>query len=374
MGNNEIEKKPINRGVMFGIIGGIVALAIVAVLIIVKLTGNSAGSTDVQSGVPVDYEAEGFITLGDYKNIEVSVAVSDTDVQDEIDSILEESEKYNELEGVAESGNMVSINYSGSLDGKAMEDWQGEDEYITIGDEDIFAEFDTAITGMKTGDTKSIDVQIPADYGDESIDGKLMKFDITLNYICGDAIKQELTDEYVNEYTEGACTSVANFNDYIKNSLYHDNVDCVADEVWTSVIENVTVDDYQKGELNAAYDETMESDKNFAECLGYTLDEFLESIGMTEEDLEDVAKDTALDRMTAKTIAAKEGITMDDDSYKKLLVDSMEYENNEDASMTLEQIEADYQETNSENPKDAMFLQFVKNYVTTFAKINGKQE
>lgn len=374
MGNEQKERKPINKGMMFGIIGGIVVLAIVAVLVIVKLNGgDSAGSTKVQHGVPVDYEADGFLTLGDYKGIEVSVEVSDSDVKDEISSVLEETELYEKIEGTAKSGDKVSINYKGSLDGKLMDDWCSENEYIEIGAEDIFAEFDTSVTGMNTGETKNIEVAIPDDYGDDVVDGKVMQFEITLNYICGNAIPQELTDEFVTEYSEGECTSVDAFNDYVKNNLYQDNVDGIGDDIWTKVIENVTLDKYQKGELNSAVDETMESYKNFAEFSGYTLDELLESIGMTEDDCKDVAKDTALDRMTAKTVAAKEGIKLDDDSYKKLLVESMEYENNEDASMTLDEIADDYKEVYAEDPKDAMLLQYVKNYLVDLSKITGMQ-
>ena len=59
-------------------------------------------------------------------------------------------------------------------------------------------------------------------------------------------------------------------------------------------------------------------------------EEFLSEFDMTEEDVEDVAKEMALDKMVAKTIAAKEGLVMDDAAYKEKLIEYMEYEDEAD--------------------------------------------
>lgn len=49
---------------------------------------------------------------------------------------------------------------------------------------------------------------------------------------------------------------------------------------------------------------------------GYTVDELLSSFGMTEDDVAEIAKESAVEKMVAKTIAAKENLTLDDETYK----------------------------------------------------------
>ena len=94
---------------------------------------------------------------------------------------------------------------------------------------------------------------------------------------------------------------------------------------------------------------------------------------MTEDDVKDVAKDMALDKMAAKTIAAKEGLVMDDATYKEKLIEYMEYEDDADKNKSLEEIEQDYTETYSESPRDGMFLEYVKSYVAGLADITGME-
>ena len=47
-----------------------------------------------------------------------------------------------------------------------------------------------------------------------------------------------------------------------------------------------------------------------------TLDELLESFGMDEDGVSEIAEDSVIDVMIAKSIMAKENLTMDDTTYK----------------------------------------------------------
>ena len=362
-----------NRKKLAGMIVLALVFVVVAVIVICSLAGRRSGGADVVEGAAYDYEAEGYITLGDYKNISLSVEVSDEDVESEITDILSEEEPQ-KVEGTAASGDTVNIDYKASLNGNPVEDENAEDVEIQLGEEEYFKEFDTEIAGMKTGETKTIDVAVPDDYGYDEIDGKTVQYEVTLNYICGDMVKPELTDEFVTDYSEGECTSAADFNEYIRSQLYETNVAAVNEDVWAEVIENTTVDKYHEGELNKAIEETEKSYDSFSEMSGYSSrEELLEQFDMTEDDVKDVAKDMALDKMTAKTIAAKEGLVMDDASYKEKLIEYMEYEDDADKNKSLEEIEQDYTETYSESPRDGIFLEYVKGYVAGLADITGME-
>lgn len=363
-----------SKNMIIGICVAVVVVIAAVVALFVFLGRDIAGNSDVAYGEPHDYEADGFITLGEYKGINMSVEVTDEDVQEEIEYILEDAENYEQLSGTAKTGDYVSINMQCFFeDGSVVEDYTYDDEYITLGDEDYFAEFDSEIAGMNTGDTKEITVVVPEDYGDEVIDGKTLKFNITLNYICGDAIEQELTDEFVTDYSDGECTSVASFSDYVRQELYNENVENLADDVWYEVTENVEIKKYHRGELKNAEEETIKSYESFAEMSGYTVDELLSQFGMTEDDVDDIAKEAAVEKMVAKTIAAKENLTLDDETYKNMLLEALEYEDGEEQGKTLEDMEKDYLAMYEMNPKDGMLQEYVMQYILSLANIEGMQ-
>lgn len=367
-----MEDRQINKKNMIGIGAAVGAVLIVVIVLMIVMNGG-IGTPKVEPGVPHDYEKDGYIELGEYKGIKVDLTVTDEMVDEEINYALEDTEAYEHMEGTAEDASTVNVNLITKFeDGTVYEDYSSENEIITVGDEDYFAEVDAALIGMKTGETKSVKVNVPDDFGDPDLDGKNLTVDVTLNYICGAAIEAEVTDEFVKDYSEGECTSAADFRDYIKETLYNDNVESLSDTVWEEVVGNAVINKYHKGELKNATEETNKSYESFAELSGYSSkEELLESLGMTEEDVEDSINETAASKMIAKTIAVKENLTLDEEAYKNLLIDYMEYEDEADKSKPIEDIEKDYFDMYEMDPRDGMLQEYVVRYVTEQADVTG---
>lgn len=354
------------------IIAAVAALVVIAAVIVTVIFVNkNRDIKDITIGAAYDYEDAGFLKLGDYKGINVSVAVSDEDVEEGVNDALDSVETYVHKEGTPVQGDSVNVDYTATLDGNDLEDYASSDEILEVGSEDNFTEFNNELVTMTTGETKSVEVKVPDDYGDDEIDGKTVVFNITLNYICGDEIDAELTDEFANEYSEGECTSAADFKEYMRKSLYEEKVDSIADDAWESVVDNTEVEKVAKGELDNAVKETMDNYKSFAELSGCSVEELLESFGMTEDDAKEVGEDTAKDRMIAKTIAAKENITMDDATYQSLLISNLADDTDGTDNMSVAELEDAYASQYAENPKEAMFLECVKKFVADNAVVEG---
>ena len=354
------------------IIAAVAALVVIAAVIVTVIFVNkNRDIKDITIGAAYDYEDTGFLKLGDYKGINVSVAVSDEDVEEGVNDALDSVETYVHKEGTPVQGDSVNVDYTATLDGNDLEDYASSDEILEVGSEDNFTEFNNELVTMTTGETKSVEVKVPDDYGDDEIDGKTVVFNITLNYICGDEIDAELTDEFANEYSEGECTSAADFKEYMRKSLYEEKVDSIADDAWESVVDNTEVEKVAKGELDNAVKETMDNYKSFAELSGCSVEELLESFGMTEDDAKEVGEDTAKDRMIAKTIAAKENITMDDATYQSLLISNLVDDTDGTDNMSVAELEDAYTSQYAENPKEAMFLECVKKFVADNAVVEG---
>lgn len=350
------------------ILAVVLVLAVIACIFIVVGMNGKKGSKEVVKAAAHDYEQDGYLTLGDYKGVSVDVTVTDENVADEINFILEDQDLYEQVQGVAADGQLINISFGAYSDGKEIEDYSESDVCMNLGDEEYYSEFDSAIVGMNTGDTKTIPVEFPSDYGDELVDGKTIDFEVTLNYICGNPIKQELTDDFVKEYSEGECTSVDDFNEYIRNTLYQDNVDSIKETAWETALGNTEISEYHQGEVDIAVEEEKNRYDSMSELTGQDV---YEMFGMTEDDVKEIGEEVARERMVAKTIAAKDNLVMDDASYEQLLREYMTDEETDVTSMTLAEIEASYKESYMDEPREAMFLEYIKNYVNDNANIIG---
>ncbi|MDE6635185.1 MAG: FKBP-type peptidyl-prolyl cis-trans isomerase [Lachnospiraceae bacterium] len=361
----ELSKK--KRTIIISAVAGVIVIALCIGIYVWK----NAGSYDVTIGAAFDYDEDGYIKLGNYKELNIDVSVSDDDVEAEIESILETEEVYEQKQGQPVNGDMVNIDYKAYVDGQIVDDYSETDDILEIGAEDFYPEFDTAVLGMNTGETKNIDVNFDSDYEDELVAGKTINFELTLNYICGNQIQAELSDDFVTQYSEGECTAVADFYEYIKNSLYQDNVDSIEDTVWEEAIEKVEVKKYHKGEVKTAFEEEKSNYENVGEVIGGTYEDILEQFGMSEDDVEEIAQDVALERMTAKTIAAKENLVLDDETYKNLLFEYMQDEDTDVSSMSLSEVEDSYREIYSGEPREGMFVEYIKKFVVDHANVTG---
>ena len=175
--NNDNKK---TRTIIISAAAGVVVIGICAGLAI-WMTGNYRGGKDVTVAAAYDYEDGGELTLGDYIGLEINVGVTDDDVDAEIESILETEETYEQKLGKPVSGDIVNIDYTAFADGQAIEDYSDKDDIVTVGEEDYYAEFDSALLEMTTGEIKNVDISFPDDYDDEIVAGKTVNFELKLN-------------------------------------------------------------------------------------------------------------------------------------------------------------------------------------------------
>ena len=83
---------------------------------------------------------------------------------------------------------------------------------------------------------------------------------------------------------------------------------------------------------------------------------------MGEEGISEITQDTVADQMIAKTIAAREGIAVDDAYYLQTLRELLGYEEG-DEEKTLEELEKEYKKDQGSRPKDDVLVERVRDYV-----------
>ena len=80
----------------------------------------------------------------------------------------------------AKTGDLVVMDFAGSVDGVAFDGGTGTDMSVEIGSGRLIPGFEDQIVGVKAGDEKSIEVSFPADYGVKDLAGKPATFALVI--------------------------------------------------------------------------------------------------------------------------------------------------------------------------------------------------
>lgn len=157
-----------------------------------------------ENGYWAGVKALDYVTLFDYSAMSIpsdAYAVSDVEIQGEVDTILANYQTEHEiLDRAVEDGDTVNIDYVGSVDGVEFEGGTtaGAGTKVTIGVTNYIDDFLAQLVGHMPGETFDVEVTFPEDYGQEHLNGKDAVFVTTINYIV-EAEAPELTDDFVAE-------------------------------------------------------------------------------------------------------------------------------------------------------------------------------
>jgi trigger factor len=96
-------------------------------------------------------------------------------------------------------GDLVTINFAGTVDGKELPGMKGDDFRLEVGSKQFIPGFEEQLIGASVGDEREIKVTFPADYPAENIRGKDAVFQVTVKKLeeqqertLDDALAKEL--------------------------------------------------------------------------------------------------------------------------------------------------------------------------------------
>jgi trigger factor len=145
-----------------------------------------AGKSDLKYTVAI--EVVPAIQLADFKSftVEKLVAdVTDADIDEAIKRIADQNRSYAAKgEGAkAESGDRVTISFKGSIDGTPFEGGTGENIPVVIGSNTFIPGFEEQLTGISAGETRTLKVTFPKNYGNAKLAGQPAEFETTATQI-----------------------------------------------------------------------------------------------------------------------------------------------------------------------------------------------
>ncbi len=273
--------------------------------------------------VEMSYNPLKYVTLGQYKDIEVDCSVSEDDLRDALDSLLASGKKDVRItEGTVADGQTVNVDYVGKMDGEEFDGGSAEDQQIRIGSDKMIDGFEDGIIGMEVGETKDVSMTFPDDYGNTELAGQDVVFTITLNYIY-----KEATDELVAKYSDDYDT-VEEYKAAQKETLESENEENALSTAMEEVYNNAEF----SGEIPEDLLETVEAMvsaqlESYAEMYGVDVDTFLGYYGMTADDY---YESCAKERLLAEAICYTEGYRVTEEIYYEQLEEVLtEYDTDE---------------------------------------------
>ena len=137
------------------------------------------------------------ITLAPIEELKIEKPVchvSDKDVENMIEVIRKQHKTLQPGERPSRNGDVLVIDFEGSMDGNKFEGGSGTDFRIELGSGRLIAGFEEGLTVKKAGEKTTLELGFPAEYPKEELAGKPVKFDVTVKTV-NEPVLPELNDE-----------------------------------------------------------------------------------------------------------------------------------------------------------------------------------
>lgn len=106
----------------------------------------------------------------------------------EIDKTLEIMRKqradYEPAARAAATGDRLTMNYRGTIDGKEFSGSAAQDSSVVLGEGRLLPDFEKQLAGMKNGESKTFELRFPDDYHGKEVAGKTASFEVTLTQVA----------------------------------------------------------------------------------------------------------------------------------------------------------------------------------------------
>ncbi len=131
------------------------------------------------------------------------VRVEETEVEAELEAIRRQRATYEPApeDHEAAEGDLVVIDYQGTLDGEPFEGGTGEDRTVLLGSGTLVPGFEEGLLGARTGEERTVDVAFPEDHPNRDVAGRTARFRVTVKEVKVRRLP-DLDDEFAREVAD----------------------------------------------------------------------------------------------------------------------------------------------------------------------------
>ncbi|MDD6660371.1 MAG: trigger factor [Lachnospiraceae bacterium] len=285
--------------------------------------------TQIEEGKPFIFTAEvalkPAVTLGDYKGVEVEktvIEVSEEEVDKEVDKERENNSRMIDVDDRAvEKGDIIKLDFEGSVDGVPFQGGKAEDYSLTIGSGSFIPGFEDQLIGAKIGEELDVNVTFPEEYHEASLKGKPAVFKCTVKEI---KVKElpAADDEFAKDVSE--FDTLAEYKDDIRSKLVEKKEAQAKREKQNKAVDKAVANAQMEIPDAMVTEQVRRMADDFARRLqsqGLTVEQYMQFTGMTADKLLEQMRPEALKRiqnsLVLEAVAKAENIEIGDDKVKE---------------------------------------------------------
>ncbi len=264
------------------------------------------------------------VTLGEYKGIKVEktvIEVTDEEVEERIEKTRQQNARIVPVtDRAAAMGDIVAVDYAGTIDGVAFEGGTGSHESLELGSHSFIDTFEDQIVGKNIDEEFDVNVTFPENYSAAELAGKPAVFACKLKEIKFKELP-EVDEDFVQDISE--FDTVDEYKADVRKSVLEakekEAKAAKEDKVIEAIIEGSTME-IPDAMLNT---QARNQAENFARRLqsqGLALDTYLQMTGMDVDKFIESMKPQALksiqSRLVLEAVAKAEGIEASDEDFE----------------------------------------------------------
>lgn len=256
------------------------------------------------------------VTLGDYKGLEVTKldeAVTDEEIEEQLKNQQTRLAELVVKEDAIVEGDTAVIDFEGFVDEVAFEGGAGTDYPLEIGSNSFIPGFEEQLVGVKTGESKDVEVTFPEEYHAAELAGKQAIFKVTVKEVKGKELP-ELNDELAKEIdaeVEGIDALRAKLKEVTAEEKKQLAAQTLRDNLVEAAAANATID-IPEAMITTETDRMLQEFGQRLEQQGMNLDLYYQFSGQDEAALRAQMAEDANSRvkvsLTLEAIAEKEGL------------------------------------------------------------------
>ncbi len=229
-------------------------------------------------------------------------------------------------DNVVRDGDTVDIAYAGKIDGEEFEGGSADSYNLTIGSDSFIDGFEDGLIGKHYGETVTLNLKFPEDYGKEELAGKDVVFTVDINGIKRNITLDELDDAAADELSDGEASTVAELKKIIKDSLTRNAMLTAKSSLYNNAIAAALEEsDVEPTEETITWqmDSALKSYNKNLMTQGFSLATYLSWTGTNYDDfresLKEEAADAAKEVMLRYAICEAEGLSFNEETKKQYL-------------------------------------------------------
>lgn len=288
---------------------------------------------EIEEGKPMTFKAtvdvKPPVELTGYKGVEIEKPeseVTEEDINTALDRLRDRFAHLESAEGKKlADGDFALIDFTGTVNGKPLEDGSTDDFMFEVGKGMLWPEFDEEMTGKRVGDILDVKVKLPEDLAEEDMAGQTASFKVIVKEVKVKKLP-ELDDDFARESSE--FDTLEELSGDLRAKMAKSKEEQAESQIQASVMEKlvdgleVELSDKMIANYVRRNKERLQHD---LENLGLSLDSYLGMSGTTEEKMDEELTENAIRRIKSEfileEIIRQEELEVEDEALAEAIMD-----------------------------------------------------